>query len=101
VVRAAYRLALASAHVEVAAVEISEFPRIAQQLGIRAVPMTVLSGRTVIAGAVDEATLAEHVTKTASGATAGQTQAGAVTTATAFEPGAEPADPGSGHIVPR
>ena len=43
VVRAAYRLALASAHVEASAVEIGEFPRLAQQLGVRAVPLTVLN----------------------------------------------------------
>jgi glutaredoxin-like protein len=106
VVRAAYRLALASAHVEASAIEISEFPRIAQQLGIQAVPMTVLNGRSVIAGAVDEVTLAEQVAKLAAGASATQTRAGELSEAApppaAPAPGGPPAAPGgSGLIIPR
>lgn len=63
VVRAAYRLALASVHVQASAIEIGEFPRLAQQFGVRAVPMTVINGRAAIAGAVDEAGLLEAIHK--------------------------------------
>jgi len=101
VVRAAYRLALASPRIEASAFEVSEFPRLAQQLGIRAVPMTVLGGRTVIAGAIDEAGLAEQAAKTASGALAGEQHAGEVTAAAVEQPAARPSAPGSGLILPR
>jgi glutaredoxin-like protein len=67
VVRAAYRLALASAHVDASAVEISEFPRLAQQLGIRAVPVTVINDRAMLAGAVDEAGLLQAARKVLEG----------------------------------
>ena len=71
VVRAAYRLALADAHIDASGVEIGEFPRLAQQLGVRAVPLTVINERSVIAGAVDEAALAEAALKAAEGGTLG------------------------------
>ena len=105
VVRAAYRLALASAHVEAAAVEISEFPALGQQLGIRAVPFTIIANKTAIAGAMDEQALAEHVLKAATGEAIGAAaQAGATTSA---EPPAQGGPPtggtatGSGLIIPR
>ncbi|OGO51627.1 MAG: hypothetical protein A2148_10320 [Chloroflexi bacterium RBG_16_68_14] len=100
VVRAAYRLALASPRIEAAAVEIAEFPRLAQQLGVRAVPLTVINDRATIAGAVDEAGLLEAALKAVEGGPLGaptQTSGGATSQAT---PGAG-RPPTSGLVLPR
>ena len=98
VVRAAYRLALASAHVEASAVEISEFPRLGQQLNVRAVPLTVLNNQTAIPGAMDEAALLAAILKVAEGRVAAAPgNAGATTVAAA----PEAAPPASGLILPR
>ncbi len=99
VVRAAYRLALASSHIQAAAVEISEFPRLAQQLGIQGVPLTVINGQAAITGAVDEAALAEGALKAAEGgALAGTTTQGGATSQTT--PPAGPS-PSGGLVLPR
>jgi glutaredoxin-like protein len=97
VVRSAFRMALASARVHASAVEVSEYPRLAQQLGIRAVPLTVLNERTPIAGAIDETMLAEQVLKAAEGAVSEQVQGGPSSSAapTSSAPGA------SGLVLPR
>ncbi len=88
VVRAAHRLALASARVEAAAVEITEFPRLAQHLGVSAVPLTVIDGRPAISGAVDEVALAEQAVKAAeSGALGGPPIQGGPTSEVAPAPG--------------
>ncbi len=100
VVRAAYRLALASARVEAAAVEISEFPRLAQQMGIRAVPLTVINGRAAVAGAVGEAELAEHVLKAVEEGSLGSPTAHGGGTSQAAPPSTDPS-PTSGLILPR
>ncbi|MGB2694210.1 MAG: thioredoxin family protein [Dehalococcoidia bacterium] len=98
VVRAAYRLALASAHVRAAAVEINEFPRLAQQLGVRAVPFTVINERSAIPGAIDEAALAELAVQAADhGMTASETQGGATSELTSG--GGAP--PSGGLVLPR
>jgi len=99
VVRAAYRLALASAHVQAAAVEIGEFPRLAQQLAVRAVPMTVINDSAVLTGVVDEAGLLEAALKATEGGALGAAPArrGATSDATAPAGGAAT----SGLILPR
>ena len=95
VARAAYRLGMASPHIRATVVEASEFPRLAQRYGIRAVPTTVLDDRMVVTGAMNEATLLEQVLKAAEeGALAsGAAQAGA---ATATGGSGEPAAPTRG-----
>ena len=98
VVRAAYHLALASAHVEAAAVEIGEFPRLAQQLNIRAVPVTVINDRAVLAGAVDEAGLLDAARKVVEGNVSPSTTRAGATSDTA--PAAAPS-PASGLVLPR
>lgn len=99
VVRAAYRLALASARIRSAAVEIGEFPRLAQQLGVRAVPLTVINDRATIAGAVDEAGLIEEVLKAVEGGTLGASASrGGGTSDAAPRTGPSPS---SGLILPR
>ena len=98
VVRAAYRLGLASAHVQASAVEISEFPRLGQQLGIQAVPFTVIGEKAAVAGALDEAALAEQVLKAAEGRAAGATAQGDTTSIA--EPPSGAAAP-SGLVLPR
>ncbi len=99
VVRAAYRLALASAHVHASAIEISEFPRLAQQLGVRAVPLTVINGRAAIAGALDETALAEQVLKAVEGGALGAAATRAGATSDAGQPAG--ASPASRLILPR
>jgi glutaredoxin-like protein len=102
-VRSAYRLALASAHVEATAVEINEFPRLAQQLGVRSVPLTVLNGEKVIAGAMDEATLVEAVLRVAEGRAADAPGGDEATSVELQEPQQAPAPRTgpSGLILPR
>jgi glutaredoxin-like protein len=97
VVRAAYRLALASAHIDATAVEIGEFPRIAQALGIRGVPMTVINDRSSIAGAIDEAGLLEAVLKAAEGGPLSAPGAHAGASSAVAQPDAPP----SSIVLPR
>jgi glutaredoxin-like protein len=100
-VRSAYRLALASAHVDATAIEINEFPRLAQQLGVRSVPLTVLNGEKAIAGVMDEATLVEAVLRVAEGRAADAPGgAEATTVAVEAQAGVQPTAP-SGLILPR
>jgi glutaredoxin-like protein len=99
VVRAAYRLALASAHVQASAIAINEFPRLGEQLGIRAVPLTVLNDTSAIPGAMDEHGLLEAILRVAEGRAATPHEgAGATTPATVVD---APARQPSGLIVPR
>ena len=100
VVRAAYRLALASAHVEAAAVEISEFPRLAQQLAIRAVPVTIINDRAMLAGAIDEAGLLQAARKVVEGEISPAMAHACATTDTA-PPAQTAPSPTSGLILPR
>ena len=100
VVRAAYRLALASAHVEAAVVEIKEFPRLAQQLNIRAVPVTVINDRALLAGAVDEAGLLQAARKVVEGEISQATEHTGAMTDTA-PPAPSAPSPASGLILPR
>jgi len=96
VVRALFRLALASAKVDARAIEINEFPRLAQQLGVRAVPMTVFNNASAVAGALDEAALAGAAAKAAGGRAVDGGDGGATTTAAAAE-----TPPSSGLVIPR
>ena len=96
VVRALFRLALASTKVDARAIEINEFPRLAQQLGVRAVPMTVFNNTSAIAGALDEASLAEAAVKAASGRSVDGGDGSATTAAATPE-----RPPSGGLIIPR
>lgn len=103
VVRAAFRLAQASAKIEVSATEIGEFPRLVQQLGVRAVPFIVINKEAAFAGAVDEAGLVEAVQQHVSGAAgAPPTQSGATTEAGPRPPSGPPSAGAmpSGLILP-
>ncbi len=106
VVHTAFRLAHASSHIAASAVEIGEFPRIVQQLGIQAVPLIAIDGHPAVAGAVDEAGLVQAVMRAADGSGVGAptVRGGAMTTVQHQSgPGkpAGPAQPGSGLILPR
>jgi len=98
VVRAAFRLAQASAHIEASATEIGEFPRLAQQLGVRAVPFIVINGRDAFAGGVDEAGLVEAIQQSFTGS-GGTPSATGDTSDMGAPPAAQP--PHSGLILPR
>jgi protein-disulfide isomerase len=50
----AYRCALASERVTATAIEANEFPRLSQELGVRAVPRIVVDGEPRWDGAVPE-----------------------------------------------
>ena len=65
--RLATKLALESVRVSVDIVEISEFPRLAERYAVRAVPTTIIEGRAVLVGAVDEATLVSQIAQVAQG----------------------------------
>jgi len=100
-----YRLGLASPNVKAEAVEISEFPQLAQQFRVRAVPMTVLDSRMAVTGAMNEDRLVEQLLKaseTSVAAPDSQTTAGEATAAPVPEgPPGPPRAPGSGLILPR
>ena len=65
--RDAVRLALQNVHVKTDIVEIGEFPDLAQRYNVRGVPVTVLNGRFVLPGSMDEATLLSNVMRVAEG----------------------------------
>ena len=103
VVRSAYRLGQASAQIEASAIEIGEFPALAQQLGVQAVPFIVINKVAAFAGAVDEAGLVEAIKQEVTGAPgSGPSQSGATTEA-GPPPGSPPpgSPPASGLILPR
>ena len=57
----AYRLALASPHIQAAAIEASEFAVAAGRHGVQAVPAIVVDGRYAWAGSVPEAAYVDRV----------------------------------------
>lgn len=58
---AAYRLALANAHVKAEVVEISEFPELVERFDVTTTPTTIVEGGVAIRGALDDVTLAMGV----------------------------------------
>ena len=57
----AYRMALASPRVHAAAIESTEFPRLAEHHGVYAVPAIVIDGEHRYAGAVPERVFVERL----------------------------------------
>ena len=57
----AYKLALASPHVAAAAIEAAEFPRLAEEMNVWAVPRIVLDGVPQWDGAVREPVFVERI----------------------------------------
>ena len=75
-----------------------QLERLAEQMGVRAVPFIVFGERAAIAGAVDEAGLAEQALKVAeSGALGSATSMGGASSSL----GATGAPPSSGLVLPR
>ena len=101
VVRSAYRLALASSRITATAVEIGEFPRLTQQLGVRAVPLTVFNDTIAVAGAMDELELVAQALKAAEGSLGASTASGGATSDAAAAPKPPEPPPSSGLILPR
>ncbi len=66
-VRLTTKLALESVHVSASVVEISEFPRLAERFGIRAVPTTIVGERAVVPGGLDEPSLVSQIEQVAQG----------------------------------
>jgi glutaredoxin-like protein len=63
----AYRLGLYNLRVKVSVIEVLEFPPIIQRYAVRAVPVTVIDEQSVLAGALDEAALAQNLLLIAEG----------------------------------
>lgn len=68
VANAAYRMALAQSQVKAEVVEITEFPELVERFAVTATPTTVIDGRTVVRGLVEEAELAGHIVRSAEAA---------------------------------
>lgn len=64
---AAYRMALAQSQVKAEVVEITEFPELVERFAVTATPTTVIDGRIVVRGLVDETELAVHIVRSAEG----------------------------------
>jgi glutaredoxin-like protein len=67
VAHAAFRLGLQSPRVKVEVIEIVEFPALAQRLDVRGTPATLIDGRLLIPGGLDEAGLLRAVFKAVDG----------------------------------
>jgi glutaredoxin-like protein len=63
----AYRFGLFQVRAKVSVIEVLEFPPIIQRYAIRAVPVTVIDEQSAVAGALDEATLAQNLLLVAEG----------------------------------
>lgn len=61
IARLAHALALENQHITADVVEIEEFPALAQQYGVRSVPLTVVNELTQIAGVVTETEFVEKI----------------------------------------
>jgi glutaredoxin-like protein len=59
--RLAYHMALESPHITAEVIEAQEFPELSQLFKVRAVPTTVIDGKTTIPGAVPDTTLMEVI----------------------------------------
>jgi len=59
--RLAYHMALESPHVTAEVIEAQEFPELSQRFKVRAVPTTVIDGKTMIPGAVPDTTLMDII----------------------------------------
>ena len=59
--RLAYHMALESPHITAEVIEAQEFPDLSQRFQVRAVPTTVVDGKTMIPGAVPDTTLMDII----------------------------------------
>ena len=59
--RLAYHMALETPHVTAEVIEAQEFPELSQKFKVRAVPTTVIDGKTMIPGAVPDTTLIDII----------------------------------------
>lgn len=103
--RTALRLGLQNVRIKVDVVEVSEFPSVVQRYAVRAVPTTVIDDKLDLPGAMDEATLVQHLLRSAEGRPLPPgTRPGASTpvqtSASQSQPQTRPAG-GSGLILPR
>jgi glutaredoxin-like protein len=59
--RLAYHMALDNPHITAEVIEAQEFPELSQRFKVRAVPTTVIDGKTMIPGAVPDTTLMDII----------------------------------------
>jgi glutaredoxin-like protein len=67
VARAALKMALQSARLSVEVVEAVEFPRLVERLGVRSTPSTLIGGKLMLSGAIDEAMLLRAIFRVVEG----------------------------------
>jgi alkyl hydroperoxide reductase subunit AhpF len=59
--RLAYHMALESPHITAEVIEAQEFPELSQRFNVRAVPTTLVDGKTTIPGAVPDTVLMDTI----------------------------------------
>ena len=59
--RLAYHMALESPHITAEVIEAQEFTELSQRFKVRAVPTTVIDGKTMIPGAIPDTTLMDII----------------------------------------
>jgi glutaredoxin-like protein len=93
--RLAYHMTLESPRITAEVIEASEFPELSQQFKVRAVPTTVVDGRTTIPGAVPDTALMDVIERVVQPATLAETapEAGPTT------PTEQPQAASSGKII--
>ena len=64
-VRLAYQMAMVNPLIRAEGIEISEFPELAQQYGVQAVPLTVINDKFAVPGMIPEDQFVEIVAKAA------------------------------------
>jgi len=79
--RLAYHMALENPHITAEVIEAQEFPELSQRFKVRAVPTTVIDGKTVIPGAVPDTALMDAIERLVqpSGLAEAQPEAGPTT----------------------
>lgn len=98
--RVAYQMALTSARIRAAIVEVSEFPQLSQKYQVRAVPTTIIDEQAMFVGAAPVKAVVELVLKAAEGTLLMEPKAGGeATPTTTAERGRERTTPG-GLILP-
>jgi glutaredoxin-like protein len=63
--RAAFQMAMVSPHVRAEAIEVTEFPELAERYQVRAVPLTVIADQVAIPGMVNEKNVVKELMKLA------------------------------------
>lgn len=69
-VRAVFQMAMVNSHIKAEAIEVTEFPELAERYRVQAVPLTVIDDKLATPGAIQEKDLVAQIAKAAGGAPA-------------------------------